>query len=509
MQNSSIQQNNLRLVKNTIAMYSRTLIVMLVNLYITRIVLQYLGAEDYGLYSVVGTVVVLFSFLNSSLSQAVQRFITVEVGTGDDNSVNRVFNMSLVVQVIISLLLILLSETVGLFVINKFLNVTPDRMAAANWVFQFSIITTIVSIIRVPYEAVVVAYEKMGFFALSSIFDVLLKLVAVLVLPLIFYDNLIVYSGLLCLVSLVSLFLYWLYCKLKFTVCHVKRVWDKAIFMQMISFSGWSLFGSVSSLATMNGFAFMLNIFYGVVANAALGIANQVNAAVNQFIGNFQTSFRPQIIKAYASDQMVYFNKLISTTSKFSYLLIFIPTVLLFVNMPLVLDLWLGGNIPTHTIAFCRLILICCLFDGLTGSYYCALSATGNIKVYQIAISLSFVLDLIISIMMMVANINPDYILYSRIATRGVINMIIGLYLMKFQIAFDIKQYVKGVILPLGVFTTIISIVCYTLFVQYESWNLLLFSTIATCAILLMGMPFMLDQSEKKNLKVIFSKVKK
>lgn len=509
MQDNSIQQNNIRLFKNTIAMYSRTLIVMFVNLYITRVILQHLGAEDYGLYSVVGTVVVLFSFLNSSLSQAVQRFVTVEVGSGNEDSVNRVFNMSLIVQVIISVLLILVSETLGLFIINRFLNVSPERIEAANWVFQFSILTTIISIIRVPYEAIVIAYEKMGFFALASVFDVFLKLVVVLVLPIIQVDNLILYSGLLCIVSMLSLVIYWLYCKIKFSVCRLKRSWSKPIFFQMISFSGWSLCGSVSSLATMNGFAFMLNIFYGVVANAALGIANQVNAAVAQFIGNFQNSFRPQIIKAYASNQMSYFNKLISTTSKLSYLLIFIPSVMLFVNMPLILEIWLGEDIPTHTIAFCRLILICCLFDGLTGSYYCALSATGNIKVYQIAISLSFVLDLIISIMMMISNVSPDYILYSRIATRGVINMLIGLYLMKIQISFDIRQYVKGVILPLGIFTTIISIINYVLLILFETWNLLIFSTITVCAILLFGLPFILDQSEKKNLKILFSKIKK
>ena len=182
---------------------------------------------------------------------------------------------------------------------------------------------------------------------------------------------------------------------------------------------------------------------------------------------------------------------------------------MLFVNMPLILEIWLGEDIPTHTIAFCRLILICCLFDGLTGSYYCALSATGNIKVYQIAISLSFVLDLIISIMMMIANVSPDYILYSRIATRGVINMLIGLCLMKIQISFDIRQYVKGVILPLGIFTTIISIINYVLLILFETWNLLIFSTITVCAILLFGLPFILDQSEKKNLKILFSKIKK
>lgn len=508
MDANTIKQNNIRLIKNTIAMYSRTFIVMLVTLYITRIVLKTLGTENYGIYNVVGTVVVLFTFINSSLSQAIQRFLTIECAKGTSESINKVFNVSIIVQIVISLFLICVCETVGVITISKCLNINEERIWAAQWLFQFSILSTVISILRVPYEAIVIANEKMNFYALASIMDVFLKLLAVLLLSCFTIDSLILYGALTALVSFISLVAYFVYCRIHFNTCQLKRIWDKAIFRDILSFSGWSLSGSVANVATMNGFAILINIYYGVLVNAALGIANQINAAINQFIGNFQTSFRPQIVKAFALGDEQYLMNLISKTSKFSFLLIFIPVMVLEVNMSLVLSLWLG-EVPEYAIAFCRLMLICCLFDGLTGSYYCAITATGNIKIYQTAISLSFILDLIISLLLMISQISPTYLLYSRIATRGMLNMFVGLFLMRKQLCFEVGTYLKNVVSPLMAFSAIIIVLCMVLIYYFNSWNLLLISSFTICLMGLIGVRTILTKSERDNLISIIKNIKK
>lgn len=481
---------------------------MLVTLYITRIVLKALGTENYGIYNVVGTVVVLFTFINGSLSQAIQRFLTVECAKGTSESVNKVFNVSIIVQIIISLFLICVCETVGVITISKYLNISEGRLWAAQWLFQFSILSTVINILRVPYEAIVIANEKMNFYALASIMDVFLKLFAVLVMSCFTIDNLILYGAFMALVSFISFVVYFLYCRITFNTCKLQRIWDKSVFRDILSFSGWSLSGSVANVATMNGFAILINIFYGVFVNAALGISNQINAAINQFIGNFQTSFRPQIVKAYVLEDEKYLMNLVSKTSKFSFLLIFIPIMVLEVNMPLVLRLWLG-QVPQYAVIFCRLTLICCLFDGLTGSYYCAITATGNIKTYQTVISLSFFLDLVISLLMMISQINPAYLLYSRIATRGVLNMFIGLFLMRRQLHFDVGTYFKNVVSPLVLFSAIIILLCLMLICYLNSWSLLCISSFTISLMGLIGMRAVLTKSERDNLISIIKNIKK
>ena len=275
----------------------------------------------------------------------------------------------------------------------------------------------------------------------------------------------------------------------------IKKTWDAKIIKQILSFSGWSLLGSVSNLATISAFTFLINVYYGVLANAALGIANQVYAAVNQFIGNFQSSFRPQIIKSYAANEIDYFMKLIFSTSKLSYLLILIPVVVLIFNMPLVLTVWLG-NVPKYTVEFCQLILVCSLFDGLTGSYFCAITATGKIKQYQIALSCSFILDLVLSVTLMSLGIAPEKVLYSRIATRGVLNMLIGLFFMKKLIDFQVKGYVVTVVVPITLLTLVIACSSEIFESYFSEWNLLFISLVSCLVMLFVACNFILSMRE-------------
>lgn len=483
-------------------MYIRTGIVLILSLYITRLILDQLGEFDYGIYSLIGSVVVLFTFINSSISQAIQRFLTIEIGKNDIENASSVFSTSLLIQICLSLIFLLSCEIIGPYLIIHVLNV-GSRVTAAIWVFQFSILAFILNVLKVPFEATVIAYEKLSFYAIVSVLETIFKLIICFILVY-FNDRLIAYSWLLVIVSLVSFLTYLIYCKINFKLCRFKLTWNKNMFKQMLSFSGWSMSGSVTNVATQSLFGIMLNFFYGVLLNTALGIANQINAALSQFISNFQTSFRPQIIKAYSQDEYTYFKKLIFSTSKFSYLLALIPGTILIFNMPFILQFWLG-EYPEYTITFCRLIVICAMFDALTGAYYCSLTASGKIKYYQIWLSISFIVDILISWAIMSMLVSPIFILLPRIATRGIINMGIGLYFMKKTFEFDIKSYLISVIGPLLLFTIFLSSFEYILSIYYEGWKLIGMTTVCVVTLMILFSFYLLSKGEKKQLKSILN----
>ena len=303
--------NNKRLVKNTVALYCRTAIVMVVSLIVTRYLLKILGEEDYGAYNVVAGIVILFTFLNASMTQAIQRFLTVSLGKDDNNEFRRVFSMSIITQFMMIIGLIVLSEAIGVWFLNCKLKIDPERLAAANWVFQLSILTFSINFFRTPYESSVIAYEKMSFFAYASIVDAVLKLAIVFILSISPVDKLVSYAVLLLIESLLMFLVYRFYCRYKFGNCRFKYQMDRKLMVELLSFSGWSICGSTTSILTQNGVLFLLNYYVSLVANAAMGVANQVGTAVNTFIASFQTSFRPQIVKAYAQNDSAYLNSLI------------------------------------------------------------------------------------------------------------------------------------------------------------------------------------------------------
>lgn len=485
-------------------MYIRTGIVLILSLYITRLVLKQLGEFDYGIYSLIGSVVVLFTFINSSITQAIQRFLTIEIGKNNIENATKVFSTSILIQVCLGIIFIFLCETVGLYLILNVLNV-GNRTFAALWVFQFSILAFLINIFKVPLEATVIAYEKLSFYAVVSVVEAVFKLIICFLL-LYFHDKLIAYSGLLVLVSAFSLFIYYIYCKRNFELCKFKLSYDKTLFKQMLFFSGWSMSGSVTNIGTQSLFGVMLNFFYGVLLNTALGIANQINAALSQFISNFQTSFRPQIIKAFAQDDIIYFKKLVCSTSKISFLLALIPSTILIFNMPFILQIWLG-EYPDYTVTFCRFIVICALFDALTGPYYCSLTASGKIKFYQIYISISFIIDIVISWLIMNLHIDPIYILLPRLITRGIINMIIGLYFMNKTFGFNIKKYLTTIIKPLIIFTSLLYTVESILISYIDGWELIIISTLGMILLMILFSSYLLSKAEKLQIKSILYKL--
>ncbi|MEE1064195.1 MAG: hypothetical protein UH071_11065 [Paludibacteraceae bacterium] len=474
---SNYTAENKRIAKNTLALYARTIIVMLVSLYVSRALLEKLGVNDFGVYSVVGSIVILFSFLDNALTQASQRFLTVSLGEGDLDKMKRVFNTAVSIQIIMVVVAVVLLGTVGVWFLNNRLSFPEGRLEAANYAFQFSIMTFCLNFLRAPYAASVVAYERLDFFAYASILDALLKLGIVFAIGMTEDDRLVTYAGLLSLESFTMLMVYKFFCNRTFTTCRYKWILDKSIFSKMFSFSGWTLFGGFSNVATQNGFLFMLNMFCGVVANAAMGIANQVLTALETFIGSFQTSFQPQIVKSYAQGEINRVSSLINSTSKFSFALMFLPACLLIINIQLALEIWLSNNVPEDAGHFCQILIACCVIDAITGPFNCAIMATGKISKYQLSIGGSFLLDLTISYILFRSGLKPYYwILLSRFMTRGVLNGFIGLRFLNSLIGFDVKVYLRKTILPIISLIVIMTPLLYLVYTSFDGVKLLLIS---------------------------------
>lgn len=476
--------NNKRIAKNTIYLYIRTIIVLLTMLYISRLVLNALGANDLGIYNIVGGVVALMSFFQTSLTKATSRFITFELGLNSSNEkLKRVFSLAMTIHLLLVVLILFLGETIGLYILEHWTNIPLDRQSAAFWVFQFSLLTFCIQIIRVPYDSILIAHENMSVYAYISIVEAGLQLLGVTYVLSFEGDKLVMYGGVLCIVSCILCLVYYIYVRISYKQYRFNLAWDKDYSKKILSFSGWNLFGSSANVATQQGVSLLFNNFVGLIANTALGFANQVNGAVMRFVSNFTTAFNPQIIKLLAQKDYGQLHLLMNRASKFSFALMWVMTLPLLANMKFVLHLWLG-DVPPYTTEFCQMILICSVIDAVTGVYYTAITATGKIRNYQLAISISFLLDLLFAFLLLNWGINPAFVFGSRILTRGILNMFISWHYINKQIHFNILRHCKVVMLPI-LFTFILTTPCIHYIVQsYSEWNALILSTL--CNIILM-----------------------
>ena len=407
-------ENTRRIAKNTVMLYIRMLLIMAVTLYTSRVVLNVLGVEDFGIYNVVGGIVVMFSFLNGAMATSTQRFLSFSLGKNDQEQVARVFSMSMTTHISIALIVLLLAETFGLWIFYRYLNIPPERMGAAQWVYQLSVLTFCISIIRVPYNAGIIAYERMSFYAYISIVEVCLKLGMVILLQYLGSDKLILYALLMALTTGIVTFIYKLYCCKTFSVCRYHYFWDKHLYKELISFSGWSLFGSAANVGVQQGINILLNVFFGVVTNAALGIANQVSSAVSQLVGNFQTAFNPALVKSYASGDYSYFVRLIFQTSRFSYFLLFIIALPLYLCMPFVLKVWLD-IVPEYTVVFCRWMLVFVLIDAVSAPLWISVQAIGKIRSYQLLMSALIFLNIPLSWLLLRLGKDAEWVMQVRV----------------------------------------------------------------------------------------------
>lgn len=380
MQTSS--NNNKRIAKNTLLLYFRMFLTMAVSLYTSRVVLNTLGVVDYGVYNVVGGIVVMFGFINSCMSSATQRFITFALGKGDVQHLKTVFSTSLQIHVIISAVVFVLCETIGLWFFFTQMQIPAERMDAAFWVLQCSILATIVMFISVPYNADIIAHEHMSAFAYISILEVTLKLIIVFLLVLFPVDKLILYAVLILAVQIIIRFCYSIYCNKHFEESHYIHVKDKKLIKEMLSFAGWSLWGNLSGVLSTQGLNMLLNVYFGPVVNAARAIAVQVQNAIMQFTTNFQMALNPQITKTYARGEMEEMHKLMFRSARFSFfLLLFISLPVLF-ETNFILKVWLK-TVPDNSVTFLRIILCTSILTSISNPLMVAVGATGKVKKYQ------------------------------------------------------------------------------------------------------------------------------
>lgn len=358
------------------------ILAMGISLYTSRIVLAQLGITDFGIYNVVGGIVAMFSVLNSAMAGSTQRYLTFELGRNDNKRVNIVFNTSVQIHLLIALSVVIITETFGLWFLDTEMNIPADRMSAAHWVFQFSILSMVVSFLNVPYTALIIAHEKMSAFAYISILEVCLKLGVAFLLIISPIEKLKFYAILTFLCPLAVRICYWHYCNKNFEVSKLKKIFDWRLFKEMSSFAGWGLFGQLASMGATQGVNILLNVFFGPVVNAARGVAVQVQAAVTQFSINFQTAINPQITKNYANSNFEDMHELMYRSSKMSFFLLYALALPIIIEAPFILNLWLT-DVPEHTVAFIRIILWITIIDAVANPLMVAASASGKIKKYQ------------------------------------------------------------------------------------------------------------------------------
>ncbi len=437
-------QNNNRIAKNTLMLYLRMSLTMFVSLFTSRVILNVLGVEDYGIYNVVAGVVTMFSFLNSAMALGTQRFLAFEMGKNNPSGMNNVFKTSINIHVGIAILIVLLSETIGVWFLNTQLTIPADRMIAANWVFQLSMLNFALVVITVPYNAAIIANERMSFYAYVSILETVLKLIAVIALVNLPFDHLKTYAFLILIVSFLVFVAYRYYSIKKFAECNYSWYWNPSLFKEMMGYTGWNLFGNVAYVSYNQGINIILNVFFGPAINAARGIAYQVNGAISGFAGNFQLAMNPQITKSYSSNELDYMHQLIYSGSKFSFFLLYCITLPILIETDKILYWWLK-IVPDHAILFCRLVLIQALIDSISLSLKAGVQASGKIKWFQIIIGSMLFLILPISYLFL-------YLGYSPV-TPFIISIVIAiialsgrLYMVGNIINLSISKFVKKVI---------------------------------------------------------------
>lgn len=451
--------SNKRIAKNAILLYIRMAIVMLLSFYISRIVLQNLGVEDFGIYNVVGGVVALFAYLNSALTTATQRFLNFEMGRNHMDALCGVFSMSMNIHVILALIVLLFSETLGLWFLNNYIVIPKERVVAANWVYQFSVFSTIVQIVTIPYSALITAHERMSFIAYVSILEVLLKLILVLLLNYTDNDKLIEYAFYIMLVTFITRLSYILFTLLKYKESKYRISWDSSLFREMFKFIGWNFMGATAGIAMNQGVNILLNIFGGPIVNAARAIAIQVQNAFAQLATNFTMAVNPQIVKSYSIGNKKRMTDLVIASSKYAFLIMGATMMPFLVKMDFILDVWLT-DVPRNASSFTALMLIYQLTICLTYSINMASQASGNIKLFQLVESLTLLLILPISWWLLKLNYAPSFVFIAMIILSSIAIML-KLVVLRRTMNFAIKRYVLDVLFPLMIVSILFSILYF------------------------------------------------
>ena len=448
-------ENNKRIAKNTLFLYIRTLFVLLVSLYMSRVILQVLGVSDYGIYQVIGGLVAMFGVLSTALSAAISRFITFEIGSGNKEKLCRVFSTSVIVQFIIAFIVLLVAEVIAIWFIQTQMQIPEGRMIAAQWVLHCSLITFCINLVSVPYNACIIAHEHMKAFAYISILDVLLKLVVCFCIFISPVDKLIFYAVLLTIEAVIIRIIYSFYCHRHFEESRSKLIFDKVIFRDMLSFSGWNFFNNANGILNNQGVNMLINVFFGVTVNAARGIAVQVENAVLQFVNNFTVAINPQITKSYATGDMERMYNLVCRGAKFSYFAMLLMALPIVCEAEKILNIWLTV-VPEHTVIFVQLSLVLGVFDCVGASGYTACAATGKMKRYALILTPIGLLEFPLTwvFFLMGAPVVSTYYLYIFIKF---LVLMARLFLLRDMVGLSPVVFIKNVFCPI-VLTTLVAV---------------------------------------------------
>lgn len=464
---SEVSSSNQRLAKNSLFLTVRMVIVLAISLYTTRVILEVLGVEDYGVYNVVCGFVSMFAFLNTSMSNGIQRFYNFELGKSGVEGANKVYCTALHIQFILAVLIIVLTESFGLWYLHNKMVIPEERIDAAAWVFQFSMISFLFLIMQAPYTAAVMAHEKMDFYAIVSVLDVLLKLGIVLVLPLFFLDKLVLYGLLYSLISIVNFALYFIFCKKKFPEIHYRRTHERELFTSMLGFSGWNLFGSFSGVMKEQGINLVINFYFGPVVNAARGVAAQVNGGLQSFVTNVTMPVRPQVVQSYAKGNMGRTMHLTYSISKISCCFLLMMALPISFEIDYVLHLWLGANVPEHAGTFTIIIIFTSIINNLNSATSGVVHATGIMKDYQLWGSLMSISSVPISFILLKFYPYPELALFA-VAVCSALGHFICLFVVKKLVGMPIREYLLEVVWPIIIVLAVSLVVTYPVHLIFD-----------------------------------------
>lgn len=496
--------NNKRIAKNTLLLYFRMLFMMAISLYTSRVILHTLGVEDFGIYNVVGGVVSMFSVISGSLSSAISRFITYELGKGDKKKLTKIFSSSVTIQIGLGLIILVLAEVIGVWFLNTQMTIPTNRLYAANWVFQLSILTFIINLISVPYNATIIAHERMSAFAYISILEVAAKLVIVYLLLVSPIDKLIFYTTLMAAVALIIRFVYGYYCKSHFEECIYHFIFDKELLKQMFGFAGWNFIGAASAVLRDQGGNIVINLFCGPAVNAARGIAYQVNSAISGFVNNFMIALNPQITKSYASGDKAYMMTLIYQGARFSFYILLLLSLPVILNAHYILFLWLK-IVPEHTTLFIQLVLIFAMFESISNPLITAMLATGNIRNYQIIVGGLQMMNLPISYLLLRNGCIPETVLIVAICISQCC-LAARLYMLRGMIGLSAREYMDKVYVNILV-VTILSAIIPSILSYYLNETFINFFVICAISILCTSTVIYFVGCNKKERLFISSKI--
>ena len=452
------QANNKRIAKNTMLLYLRMLFIMAVQLFTSRVVLNTLGVVDYGLYNVVGGIVTMFAFLNGAMVTSTQRYITFELGKGNLQRLKEVFTTCVQIHLIISLVIIILGETVGLWFLYEKMIIPEDRFTAAMWVYQLSILTMVVQVMSVPYNSDIVAHERMGVFAVISVIEVILKLVVVYMLVLGDFDKLVLYAILIAVVQLIIRFFYTRYCNKRFPESRLIRAFDKQLVLEMSKFMGWNIWGNLAATLFGTGINLLLNMFYGPLVNAARAIAVQVETAIANFSTNFLMAVNPQITKLYAQNNLQDMHKLLFRASKFTFILLLVLSLPVVIEAEMILKIWLK-IVPDYTVVFLRLLLCIVIIDAVARPFMTAAAATGDVKLYQSLIGGILLSIVPIAYVVLKLGGSPESVYIVHIVIC-IIAFFARLCVIKPMIKLSLRQFFIGVIMRCFIILTVSLLLC-------------------------------------------------